>query len=154
MKRVRIPKVGEKFNFFDDGKISLSRVHIAEVKQILTYGEAKEMKVSVMCDTGLETTEMSIVERWKQEIEDSTPGLKCNFAEDTDVFIICSIPTFDDYDIVFARTEGGYFRSMDIQCFWQTGVLDISWEASRSLISFIEESNYPADPKDYMLIPQ
>lgn len=154
MKRERIPNVGEKFNFYDDGKISLSRVHIAEVKQILTYSEAKETKVSVFDNDKLDMVEMSIVDRWKQSIDGDVPGFKSNLAEDTDVFIICSIPTFDDYDIVFARTVGGYFRSMDIQSFWQSGVLDISWEASRNLIQLIEDTNYPVDPKDYMLIPQ
>lgn len=40
-----IPKIGEKYHFFDDGKLQNNRHYIAECVKILTPEEAKHYKL-------------------------------------------------------------------------------------------------------------
>lgn len=45
---------------------------------------------------------------------------------DTDYFIGCYIPEYDDHLIWFARIKYGTWFSMDIQSNWQGGLLDVN----------------------------
>lgn len=40
-----IPKVGDKHNFFDDGKLRESRHYVAEVLEVITPEEAKNVQI-------------------------------------------------------------------------------------------------------------
>ena len=91
-----IPKVGDKLHFYDDGKINLSRHYVATVKRILTYEEASKTKYKCsdydFDGTFLGEIEKSVLDVWKEEIEDDICNL---YSEDTDVFIECSIPEYE-----------------------------------------------------------
>ena len=43
--RVEIPTINEKYNFYDDGKVSFGRHSIVEVKRILTIEDAKQLQI-------------------------------------------------------------------------------------------------------------
>ncbi|MCH5167881.1 MAG: hypothetical protein J1F35_08385 [Erysipelotrichales bacterium] len=118
-KQVSIPEVGKEYLFFDDGKTSPSRIFKAKVLRVIPSNEE------------------IIVEKYNSDIQWLVPtpiqkvhkaeASHCDwlFAEETDYFIECSIPKYDDNPIWFARTKDGGWFSMDIQSFWQGGRLDV-----------------------------
>lgn len=136
IKKKRIPKVGEKLKFFDDGKISTSRMYDAEVVAIHKPEDAKSITFTVKTNDGEKT--INLYDRWKEEIDshrqekgfvvlngiDTTPGAPWLYAEETDAFIECSIPKYDENNIWFVRTVRGGWFSIDIQSWWQSGELD------------------------------
>ena len=108
----RIPKIGEKLHFFDDGKLQNNRHYIAECVKILTPEEAKNYKLS---------TGDSLYNQWKYEYKE----FKEFYKHSTDYFIGCYIPRYDNHLIWFARTKYGTWFSMDIQSNWHGGLLDV-----------------------------
>ena len=59
--KARVPQVGEKLHFFDDGKLQNNRHYIAECTKILTPEEAKNYNLS---------TGDSLYNQWKYEYEE------------------------------------------------------------------------------------
>ena len=56
---------------------------------------------------------------------DTTPGKPWLYSEETDFFVECEIPGYDENTIWFVRTvQGGWF-SIDVQSSWQHGSLDV-----------------------------
>lgn len=126
-----IPHSGSIYNFYDDGK--KSRLYKATILRVISKEEAKEVFFPTYCNHHTDWIPSTMVFEYeepigKQSLYDKWLEVKDEidwvFADNTDYFIECSIPEYDDYTIWFARTnEGGWF-SMDIQSDWQGGLLD------------------------------
>lgn len=134
----RVPQVGEKLHFFDDGKVSDCRHYMAVVTHVLTPEQAK----LVFVDT------RTVCENHCLELDDNkrlslldihAVEVKCCdwlYADQTDYFIACSIPEFDDHIIWFVRTKDSHqsWFSMDIQSSWQAGYLDVDGERYQRMV--------------------
>lgn len=129
-----IPQKGKTYKFYDDGKTS--REYDAVVLRILTKDETKTIKFKARLDDDNElstyydkswgfdeqyTFHKSLYDIWK----DAVKNIDWVFSNDTDWFIECSIPLYDEYPIWFARTNNGGWFSLDIQSSWQGGLLDV-----------------------------
>ena len=130
-KLARIPKVGEKLHFFDDGKSGDSRHYFAIVTHILTSEQAKRIYIdsSAFCElNNFEKDEnlksITLVDIHFYEVNN------CDwlYAPETDYFVGCAIPEFDDHILWFVRTKDGYWFSMNVQSCWQGGFLDVTGE--------------------------
>jgi len=133
-----IPEIGKQYHFFDDGKISFSRHSIATVVEILTIEQAKHRTFNIWDRDIIDAKEniykaechsKSLYDLWKEEV------VRCYwlFAPETDVFLCCAIPEYDECLIYFARTKYGEWFSLDIQSSWQGGRLDITGESYEDL---------------------
>ena len=135
--KARVPQVGEKLHFFDDGKVGDSRHYMAVVTHVLTPEQAK--CVFVVDATSFseyhsidfeENKSLSLLDVHAEEVK------SCDwiFAEQTDYFIACSIPEFDNHIIWFVRKKDGGWFSMDIQSDWQGGYLDVDGECYQRMV--------------------
>lgn len=106
-----IPKIGEKYHFFDDGKLQNNRHYIAECVKILTPEEAKHYKLSGIT---------SLYEYWKSAYK----IYKGFYKKSTDYFIGCTIPNYFDSIVWFVRNPDNYWTILDIQDDWIAGILD------------------------------
>ena len=125
-----IPKIGERYPLFYDGKLNDTRLYYGDVLRVLTPEEAKDEKVLRLeqlteglsrskDDYGL--VERSLVEVWMDEIKKAD----FLFSPETDYFVEVTSPEYDEHNLWFVRTkEGGWF-SMDIQSDWQGCELDV-----------------------------
>ena len=103
---IMIPKKRQIYNFFDDGKCSPSRLYKAYIKKVIPFNKADiHLKIHLV-----------------------NSALNCSWIwnGDTDYFIGCYIPEYDDHLTWFARTKYGTWFSMDIQSNWQGGLLDVN----------------------------
>lgn len=99
-----VPIVGDVHHFFDDGKIRDSRHYMATVEEVLT----------------IDKVEPELIEAWKEEVK------TCYwlYAEETDYFVKCSIPRYeDDKPVWFVRTTCGGWFSIDYPSWWMAGRL-------------------------------
>lgn len=117
---LQLPEIGKKYHFFDDGKCSPSRHYIATVEEIITADEAKRRYF----DSFMTNTMRPLYDIWKDNVSHSN----FLYAEETDVFVRCSIPAYDENPIWFVRTKGGGLFSIDVQVGWQSGRLDLNGE--------------------------
>lgn len=124
-----IPKVGNSYRFFDDGKLTRSRMYIATVIDVVPFDKAKDITV----DTNgyWHITSMSLVNAW--EIDTDKEESWSVFANTTDYFIGCSIPEYDKHTIWFARTKDNGWFSFNIQSNWQSGRLDVTGELYKQI---------------------
>lgn len=139
----QVPVIGEQYHFFDDGKICKSRHYMATVLDIITPEQAKDIYMNYQ---GTETS-VSLYTIWREEIdshrqgntfkvltsgsmEEGAPWL---YAEETDYFIKCSIPVYDENDVWFVRTINGEWFSLNTVGTWMAGGLDVSGEKFKSL---------------------
>lgn len=113
-----IPKVNQTCMFFDDGKISYSRMYQATVKQVMKFNDAPD-KVKKAFERESKTHD------W---IWDKT----------TDYIIACDIKDYDKNLIWFARTVDGGWFSMDVDKAWQGGRLDIDGKLEDYLVSLFD----------------
>ena len=113
-----IPKVNQTCMFFDDGKISYSRMYQATVKQVMVYDDAPD-KVKKAFERESKTHD------W---IWDKT----------TDYIIACDIRDYDKNLIWFARTVDGGWFSMDVDKEWQGGRLDVDGKLEDYLVSLFD----------------
>lgn len=142
-----IPNIGDEYMFYDDGKITWSRQYKAKVEHVITPEDAKFVNLDAWRDpeTGMIETitnhsaepdaVQSLYDRWREEIWDNTDGTGEPYLYDikTDFFVGCSIPEYDKNEIWFVRTVNGGWFSLDIQSFWQGGVLDVNGARTKSL---------------------
>ncbi len=113
MENKAIPEMGKTYCFFDDGKISETRMYGATITDIIPYDQACKVLTEV-----------------QQKAHERLPEL---FAETTDYFVGASIPVYDEFTIWFVRaTNGGWF-SLSIQHTWQSGRLDIDGDLVKSI---------------------
>jgi hypothetical protein len=134
-----IPEIGKTYMFYDDGKISRCRQDRARVLRVITKEDAKEISFPTYYDddfiftTIKQDTEpigsISLYDIWLLSKMEGD----WIFANDTDCFIECSIPKYDENTIWFVRTKLGGWFSMDIQNEWQGGRLDVSGELTKML---------------------
>lgn len=106
LRQYMIPKKRQIYNFFDDGKCSPSRLYKAYVKKVIPFNRADiHLKIHLI-----------------------NSALNCSWIwnGNTDYFIGCYIPKYDNHLIWFARTKYGTWFSMDIQSNWQGGLLDVN----------------------------
>jgi hypothetical protein len=78
---------------------------------------------------------MSLYEQWKEEVLNHD----WLYAVDTDYFIECSCPKYDEDNLWFVRTKDGGWFSMNIQNSWQSGRLDIDEKIFDSIIQEIKD---------------
>ena len=113
-----IPKVNQTCMFFDDGKISYSRMYQATVKQVMVYDDAPD--------------------KVKKAFERESKTHDWIWNKTTDYIIACDIKDYDNNLIWFARTiDGGWF-SMDVDKSWQGGRLDIDGKLEDYLVSLFD----------------
>ena len=102
LRQCMIPKKRQIYNFFDEP----SRLYKAYIKKVIPFNKADiHLKIHLV-----------------------NSALNCSWIwnGDTDYFIGCYIPEYDDHLIWFARTKYGTWFSMDIQSNWQGGLLDVN----------------------------
>lgn len=135
--KARVPQVGEKLHFFDDGKVGDSRHYMAVVTHVLTPEQAK----SVFVVDAISFSECHFIDFEENKslslLDVHAEEVKCCdwiFAEQTDYFIACSIPEFDNHIIWFVRKKDGGWFSMDIQSDWQGGYLDVDGECYQRMV--------------------
>lgn len=113
-----IPKVNQTCMFFDDGKISYSRMYQATVKQVMVYNDAPD--------------------KVKKAFERESKTHDWIWNKTTDYIIACDIKDYDNNLIWFARTVDGGWFSMDVDKSWQGGRLDIDGELEDYLVSLFD----------------
>ena len=139
MNKKELPKIGEFYHFWDDGKTSVSRHYICKCERILTTEEAKDIIVTVpewdFDKNENNFNDMSLYEQWKEEVLNHD----WLYAVDTDYFIECSCPKYDEDNLWFVRTKDGGWFSMNVQNSWQSGRLDIDEKIFDSIIQEIKD---------------
>ena len=122
--KTRIPEVGEKLHFWDDGKSGDSRHYLAVVTHVLMPEQAKRIHCTQYADDGKTQVTVSVYEAWLQNV------INCDwvYAKETDYFIGCAIPEYDENIIWCVRKKDGGWFSIDIQSWWQAGFLDVTGE--------------------------
>lgn len=113
-----IPKVNQTCMFFDDGKISYSRMYQATVKQVMVYDDAPD--------------------KVKKAFERESKTHDWIWNKTTDYIIACDIKDYDNNLIWFARTTDGGWFSMDVDKSWQGGRLDIDGKLEDYLVSLFD----------------
>lgn len=113
-----IPKVNQTCMFFDDGKISYSRMYQATVKQVMVYDDAPD--------------------KVKNAFERESKTHDWIWNKTTDYIIACDIKDYDKNLIWFARTVDGGWFSMDVDKSWQGGRLDIDGKLEDYLVSLFD----------------
>lgn len=113
-----IPKVNQTCMFFDDGKISYSRMYQATVKQVMVYDDAPD----------------KVKKAFKRESKEHD----WIWNDTTDYIVACEIKDYDRNLIWFARTVDGGWFSMDVDKAWQGGRLDIDGELEDYLVSLFD----------------
>ena len=113
-----IPKVNQTCMFFDDGKISYSRMYQATVKQVMVYDDAPD--------------------KVKKAFERESKDHDWIWNNTTDYIVACEIKDYDRNLIWFARTVDGGWFSMDVDRAWQSGRLDIDGELEDYLSSLFD----------------
>lgn len=132
-----VPEVGKYYHFFDDGKTSLSRHYICKCERIITPEEAKEIMINVPNEYVDDIMDnISLYEHWH---DNEMPGHDWLYAKDTDYFVECSCPKYDEHNLWFVRTDDGGWFSMDIQSSWQAGRLDVDGEIFQNKLNYIKE---------------
>lgn len=132
---VDLPKVGEEYDFFDDGKRTLNRHYKATVKRIITIEEAKSLKFKYCYAEEWEPEEWSLYDIYKKEQEEHDwifGGI------DTECFVECSIPKYDDDMIYFAQAKYDGWFSLDVTNTWQGGRLMLDSTVYDNLIKEYE----------------
>ena len=113
-----MPKVNQTCMFFDDGKISYSRMYQATVKQVMVYNDAPD--------------------KVKKAFERESKTHDWIWNKTTDYIIACDIKDYDKNLIWFARTVDGGWFSMDVDREWQGGRLDVDGELEDYLVSLFD----------------
>jgi hypothetical protein len=138
-----IPVIGKQYHFFDDGKIRESRHYMATVLEKITPEQAKDVYIN----RRWEDTPVSLYTIWIEEIDSHRQsknfkvltsgsmevGAPWLYTEETDYFIKCSIPNYDENDVWFVRTVDGGWFSLNTVDTWMAGRLDVSGERFKSL---------------------
>lgn len=152
MEKKEVPKIGKEYYFYDDGKLRPSRQFRAKVVKVITPDEAKSINVEPY-DEDVERP-ISLYDYWQLEahrhvneenftviVEDVSHevGDPWLFSFDTDYFVECLIPGYDDYTIWFVRHVTGGWHSLDIQNGWQGGLLDVDGSLTKSMEDALKE---------------
>ena len=156
MQKNLIPIKGQEYHFFDDGKISFSRHYMATVVDIIKPEQAKNTIIEKVEWDGVDEyiDEISLYDIWISEKDShhqtenfkvingssTEPGAPWLYAEETDYFIKCYIPEYDENDIWFVRDVHGGWFSMNTVRSWMTGQLDITGKLYEQLKNDCDET--------------
>ena len=110
----KVPEVGKTYNFFDDGKISYSRLYTVYVVRVIPFSECSDEE--------------------KSEWEETSSECDWLFANRTDYLVFTE--NGEAGSAIFARTIGGGWFSLGL--FMNSGRLDIDG----ALTKWLEET-YP-----------
>ena len=148
MKKKDLPKVGEFYHFFDDGKTSPGRHYICRVERVIPFEEAKNIILSTPRGETIKggkfesyNIDMSLEDIWKDEVR------HCDwiYAKETDYFIEASCPVYDDNNLWFARTKQNGWFSMNVQSWWQSGDLDADGSKFNEIVEFWKNDEYSSE---------
>lgn len=148
-----VPQIGHEYHFFDDGKVTLSRHSIAKVVDIITPEQAKHIPIEYIHNEYLEKPITNLYDVWKAEIDshrqttsfrvingsDTKPGSPWLYSEETDFFVKCTIPDYDDNDVWFVRTVRGKWFSLNTVGTWMGGLLDVTGVEYDWLVKYYKE---------------
>lgn len=142
-----LPKIGEYYHFFDDGKTSMSRHYICRIERIITPEESKSIKVKVprwnFKTNQNDFEEITLWDRYHEQIR----GHDWLYLPITDFLIEASCPTYDKDNLWFIRQKNHGWFSIDVQNGWQGGELDITGEIFENVVNELIEDN--GDPSGY-----
>ena len=148
MNKKDLPKVGEFYHFFDDGKTSPGRHYICRVERVIPFEEAKNIILSTPRGETIKygkfesyNIDMSLEDIWKDEVR------HCDwiYSKETDYFIEASCPVYDDNNLWFARTKQNGWFSMNIQSWWQSGDLDADGSKFNEIVEFWKNDEYSSE---------
>lgn len=151
-----IPKKGEYYYFFDDGKLSVSRCYKAFVNRVLP-SNCENMSIYDVIRNN-ETT-VNLFDVLKENVDNCRqsenftvlnapshkPGQPWLYTEKTDYFVECIIPEYDDNTIWFTRDVHGGWFSLSIEDSWQCGKLDVDFSLYNQLKKQYTENNMDLD---------
>ena len=103
-----IPEVNKTYKYFDDGKIRLSRMDNARIKEVIPFNEIDD----------------ETLKEWKKEV------IQCDwlYSPKTDFFIKAFLERSED-NVIFVRTKDQCWFSLG----WWAGVLDIDGTLEKSM---------------------
>lgn len=123
-----VPELGKEYMFYDDGKVGISRRHKAKVVKIIPFGKSSEVILNKFDHEYLhDWVPTPLNEIWKEvvELDKDYLGRTYLYANSTDYFIGCEIPSYDKHIIWFSRTTDGGWFSFCVEQSWQEGRLDV-----------------------------
>lgn len=135
-------EIGKFYHFWDDGKSSISRHYICKCEGIITVEESKELLFESYYwnEEDNVSVALTLYDIWTKNKE-QCPWL---YAGDTPYFIVCSCPKYDNHLLYFAKTKDGTWFSMDVQTWWQSGLLDHEERKLKRIIEDLEDTiNHP-----------
>ena len=135
-------EIGKFYHFWDDGKSSISRHYMCKCDGIITIEESKELLFEsyYWSKENNVSVALTLYDIWTKNKE-QCPWL---YAGDTPYFIVCSCPKYDDHNLYFAKTKDGTWFSMDVQTWWQSGLLDNEERKLKTIIKDLEDiMNHP-----------
>lgn len=130
-----IPKIGEKYHFFDDGKIRESCHYIATVVNIITLEDTKNITITKECYNKNRT----LYQIWEDETYQDLI-----YASQTDFLVVCFIPHYDDDLIYFTRTNYGGWFSLNVTIGWQSGELDLDGRLYNRMLGYYRDRDMDA----------
>ena len=137
-KMIEVPQVGQIYHFFDDGKMSKNRHYKAECLEVITPEETKKVLLEIPTDGSSDTQKVSLYDIWRDNVRE----FDWMYAEKTDYFVRCRVPEFDENDLWFVRTINNRWFSMDIQSWWQVGLLDVGNDMYEQGVKYFGEDYY------------
>lgn len=114
---------------------------ILETFFVINCKDAKEISFNLSIydkDNNETKVDKTLYEIWREEVDShrqrdgfivlsegakTTPGTPWLYAEETDYFVECSIPEYDENTVWFVRSVGGGWFSIDVQSLWMSGRL-------------------------------
>ena len=156
MEKQEVPKVGEYYHFWDDGKTGPSRHYICKIENIIKIKDAKNILVNVP-EYNITTHEnvfcdVTLYDRWQYQVKE----YDWLYSTDTDYIIEISCPNYDENNLYAVRTKDGGWFTIDVHSWWQSGRLDVTGKIFEDVTSFWEqtegyvpESYVPADEEHY-----
>lgn len=136
-------EIGKFYHFWDDGKSSISRHYLCKCEGIITVEESKELLFESYYwnednwyKEGNDSVALTLYDIWIKNKE-QCPWL---YADDTPYFIVCSCPKYDNNNLYFVKTKDDTWFSIDVQTWWQTGLLDHEERKLKRIIEDLEDT--------------
>lgn len=153
MNKQPVPEIGKYYHFWDDGKTSPGRHYICRVEELLTQTTALSIWLRMPDDDNEQGFKpKTLYDIWIESVKEHDYLL----AKNTDYFIEISCPEYDDNNLYAVRTKNGGWFTLDIQSWWQGGILDVTGEIFDDITNYWElnegyvpETYVPADEEHY-----
>lgn len=140
-------EIGKFYHFWDDGKSSISRHYICKCEGIITVEESKELLFESYYwnEEDNVSVALTLYDIWTKNKEEC-PWL---YAGNTPYFVVISCPKYDDKLLYCAKTKDGTWFSMNVQTWWQSGLLDHEERKLKRIIEDLEDTiNHPKFSED------